>query len=259
VTDLPERERLVGLEGALNCRDLGGYPAADGRTTRWGRVFRSDGLDQLTDADLDVMAALGLKLVCDFRMEYEVELAPSRLPDDPALRRIALPMGDAGENRSFLELLQAGEITELTVDNVVELYAEMLVAGAHQLGTVIAQAADPANHPMLFHCTAGKDRTGLASMLLLGALGVGDDVLVHDYELTTEYRSNKRLTVLRPQLEAAGVDVDAVLPFLTAQGPVMAATITALRVQYGSIEGYLTNMAGMEPLQLEQLRGALLD
>ena len=121
----------------------------------------------------------------------------------------------------------------------------ILEDAAPVFGTAVTQAADPANHPMVFHCTAGKDRTGLMAMLLLGALGVADDEIARDYELTTHYRSRKRLTVLRPQLEAAGVDVDAVLPFLTAQAPVMAATIAALEARHGSIESYLTGPAGV--------------
>jgi protein-tyrosine phosphatase len=112
---------------------------------------------------------------------------------------------------------------------------------------------------MVFHCTAGKDRTGLMAMLLLGALGVPHDEIVRDYELTTHYRSSKRLVVLRPQLEAAGVDVDAVLPFLTAQAPVMAATIAALEARHGSIEGYLAGPAGLDGRTLADLRAHLTD
>src|SRR3954454_24008019 len=88
------RHRRVALEGAMNCRDLGGYATADGRTTRWGCVYRSDGLDQLTDADLSLLEDLGIKLVCDFRMDHEVDVAPSRLPNHPDLRRQRLPIGD---------------------------------------------------------------------------------------------------------------------------------------------------------------------
>ena len=112
---------------------------------------------------------------------------------------------------------------------------------------------------MVFHCTAGKDRTGLMAMLLLGAVGVPDDEIARDYELTTHYRSQKRLVVLRPQLEAAGVDVDAVLPFLTAQAPVMAATIEALKARHGSFERYLTGSADVPPTTLADLRAHLTD
>src|SRR5262245_51710615 len=163
---MDERERLVSLEGAMNCRDLGGYATADGRVTRWGCVYRSDGLDQLTEADLDVIAEIGIKVVFDFRMDTEVDAAPSRLPDHPRLKRQRLPIGDAGPGQSLMELLQRGEITEFTVDAVADMYEAILDDAAHEFGTVVAAAADPGNHPVLFHCTAGKDRTGLMAMLL---------------------------------------------------------------------------------------------
>jgi protein-tyrosine phosphatase len=255
-----ERERLVALEGALNWRDLGGYPTADGRVTKWDCVYRSDGLDQLTDADLDVIADLGIKLVIDFRVDREVDESPSRLPDHPNLRSQRLPIGgDEVEGKSVIETIRAGELTAYTADDMAAVYERLLEEFAPVFGEVIHHAGDRANHPMVFHCTAGKDRTGLMAMLLLGALGVSDDDIVTDYELTTHYRSNKRLLVLAPELEKVGVDVEAVRPFLTAQAPVMAATVARLRRDHGSIEDFLLARAGVDPATLDRLRSALLE
>jgi len=254
-----QRERLVALEGALNCRDLGGYTTSDGRVTRWGRVYRSDGLDQLTEADLDLIADLGIRLVIDFRIDREVDLAPSRLPDHPELRRQRLPIGDEVAGQTVIERIQSGDITSYSAEQVAATYEAILEEAAHEFGIAMTHAADPANHPMMFHCTAGKDRTGLMAMLLLGALGVSDEEIARDYELTTHYRSSKRLVVLRPQLEAAGVDVEAVLPFLTAQAPVMAATIAALEARHGSIESYLTGPAALSGETLADLRAHLTE
>jgi protein-tyrosine phosphatase len=257
---LAQRERLVALEGALNWRDLGGYPTADGHVTKWDRVFRADGLDQLTDADLTVIADLGIKLVVDFRVDREVDEFPSRLPDHPELRRQRLPIGgDEVEGRSVLETIRAGDLRVYTIEEMAGVYERLLEQSALNFGEVIIHAADPANHPMVFHCTAGKDRTGLMAMLLLGALGVSDEDIVVDYELTTHYRSNKRLAVLGPELEKVGVDIEAVRPFLTAQAPVMAATIEQLKAKYGTIEGYLLHEAELDPSTLIELRAALLD
>ncbi len=254
-----ERKRLIALEGALNWRDLGGYETSDGCVTRWGRVYRSDGLDQLTDADLDLVAELGIRLVIDFRIDREVDLAPSRLPDHAELRHQRLPIGDDVAGTTVIERIQSGEITSYRADEVAATYEKILEEAAWEFGIALIHAADPANHPMVFHCTAGKDRTGLMAMLLLGALGVPDDEIARDYELTTHFRSSKRLVVLRPQLEAAGVDVDAVLPFLTAQAPVMAATIAALEARHGSIEGYLAGPAGVDARTLVDLRAHLTE
>lgn len=257
---MSQRERLIALEGALNWRDLGGYPTADGQVTRWDRVYRADGLDQLTDADLDVIAKLGIKLVVDFRVDREVDESPSRLPDHPELRRQRLPIGgDEVEGKSILDTIRAGDLRTYTIEEMATGYERLLEESALNFGEVIIHAADPANHPMVFHCTAGKDRTGLMAMLLLGALGVSDGDIVADYELTTHYRSNKRLAVLGPELEKAGVDIEAVRPFLTAQAPVMAATVEALKARYGSIEAYLTQEAELDPSTLADLRTLMLE
>jgi protein-tyrosine phosphatase len=254
------RERLIALEGALNWRDLGGYTTADGRVTKWDLVYRSDGLDQLTDADLDVIAELGIKLVVDFRVDREVDENPSRLRDHPELKRQRLPIGgDEVEGRSVLDTIKAGDLRVYTIEEMATGYERLLEEYALSFGEVIIHATESENLPMVFHCTAGKDRTGLMAMLLLGALGVSNDDIVTDYELTTHYRSNKRLAILGPELEKAGVDIEAVRPFLTAQAPVMTATIAALERRYGSIEGYLLDEAELDRSTLDELRRVLLD
>ena len=255
-----ERERLVALEGALNWRDLGGYRTADGRVTKWDRVYRSDGLDQLTDADLDVVADLGIKLVIDFRVDREVDEFPSRLVDHPQVRCQRLPIGgDEVEGRSIMEVIKAGELRTYSVEDMAGTYERLLEEFGPVFGEVITHAASPANHPMVFHCTAGKDRTGLMAMLLLGALGVSDDDIVTDYELTTQYRSNRRLAILGPEIEKAGVDLETVRPYLTAFAPVMVATIERLHRDYGSIEAFLLARAQLDSSTLSDLREILLE
>src|SRR3954451_12055021 len=141
---MTERERLVALEGALNWRDLGGYRAADGRVTKWDCVYRSDGLDQLTDADLDVIAELGIKLVIDFRVDREVDQNPSRLPDHPDLRRQRLPIGgDEVEGRSVLETILAGDLRTYTIEEMAQAYERLLEEFAPTFGEVVERAADP--------------------------------------------------------------------------------------------------------------------
>ena len=125
-----DRERLSRSKGALNWRDLGGYTTSDGRVTRWGHVYRSDGLDQLTDADLDLIAELGIRLVIDFRIDREVDLAPSRLPDHPELRRQRLPIGDDVAGTTVIERIQSGEITSYGADQVAATYEKILEESA---------------------------------------------------------------------------------------------------------------------------------
>ena len=206
---------------------------------RYGCVYRSDNLAALTDADLDTIGALGIRHICDFRNDLEVETQPSRVPDHPELTVERLPIGEgSGDlNRLMIDQVLAGELQGASVSTRWSaMYADMLDNRAGRFGTIIEHAADPSRHALLFHCTAGKDRTGVAAALLLGALGVDDADILDDYVLTTEYRSGRACSSSGPQLEAAGVDVEPLLPFFTAQRAVMELTLAGLRERHSSVD-----------------------
>jgi protein-tyrosine phosphatase len=208
----------------------------------------------------EVLAERGIRLVCDLRNDREVAEAPTRLPDRPERRHLRFPIGrDAPETASILELVIAGDIREFGTTAMAELYIALLDMAAGTFAEVVRLAADPTNHPMVFHCTAGKDRTGVAAAVLLGALGVGDDDLLDDYALTAIYRSRRRIDEMRPTLEAAGVDIDAVRAYLSAEPPVLAATLYKLRARWGSIEAYLIDAGGLTDTHVAQARDALLE
>jgi protein-tyrosine phosphatase len=252
--------RLVALEGTLNFRDIGGYRGREGRRVRWGRVFRSDGLQDLTDNDLATLRHLGIRVVHDFRYDLERERRPSRLPTDGSVIVEGLTIGgEAGQEREMLDLVMAGEVTEIGDDFMAEMYVEMLETGAGSFGRLLTSISDPDRLPALFHCTAGKDRTGVAAGLLLSLLGVDEETILDDYELSTRYRSARRIEELRPRLEAAGVDVDKVRPFLSAPRPALAAALAAIHERHGSVEGYLVERAGVQEATIDRLREHLLD
>ena len=148
-------ERLVPLEGTLNFRDLGGYRTADGRHVRWGRVFRSDALGQLTDADLPSLERLGVRLVCDFRDDYETEKAPSRLPGHPDLRMERFPIGAGGDTTAvggdrkdgLTDLVLAGRLGEVSPEMLGDFYVGMLESRSEPLVAVLERGAGPATHP----------------------------------------------------------------------------------------------------------------
>jgi protein-tyrosine phosphatase len=254
------RERRLRLEGPVNFRDLGGYTGLDGRRVRWGRLFRSDNLETLTGADLGVLDQLDVRLICDLRRGEERAPATSALRNHPRICIRHLPIGDlAAETRTMARRVMRGEITEVGVDTMARVYLTILRLHADSFGAVVASAADPVNQPMIVHCTAGKDRTGVASALLLGALGVDDEEILADYELSTEYHSVAKIAEVRPRLEAAGVDFGKVETFWSAPRAVMAATLAGLRSAHGSVDAYLTGPAGVSPGALESLRAALLE
>ena len=257
-----ERERLIQLEGALNFRDLGGYRGADGRTVRWGRVFRSDALHELTEADFETLRGLGLRAVYDLRRPIERERQPTALPDEQGHRIVHLVVGDNPEGddqREIIDLILSGELPEADDAFMIDLYVKMLDSGAPAFGRLLTHLTDDDGLPALFHCAAGKDRTGIAAALLLSVLGVDEETVLDDYELSTFYRSNQRIEALRPVLDAAGVDVERVRPFLSARRPVLQDALRHIDDQYGGVLPYLLGPATMTEETLERLRDLLLE
>ena len=258
LADSPERR--LRLDGPVNFRDLGGYAGLGGRRVRWGRLFRSDSLESLSPADVEVLDRLGVRLVCDLRRDEERATAPSRIREHRAVRIEHLPIGGlAAETRTMAGRMMRGEIPEVGVDTMADVYLTILRLHADSFGTVVARAAAAENLPMVVHCTAGKDRTGVASALLLAVLGVDDEAIAADYELSTQYHSVARIAEVRPRLEAAGVDFRKVEAFWSAPRAVMAATLAGLRAAHGSVDAYLTGPAGVAPATLDALRDGLLD
>ena len=250
-----EREgtRLVPLEGTLNFRDLGGYPAAGG-VTRWGAVYRSDRLNELTDADVAHLGAIGLRTVCDFRYDREVAEDPSRLPEGARIVRLAVGAAPGDNPRSLEDLIRAGEITQVTTASMAEGYLSMLERQAGLFGDLIRLVGRDEHHTVVIHCTAGKDRTGLGAALLLGAVGVQHEVIVEDYALTDEYRSARRLAEIGPRIEAQGLDLDDLRVLFTAPPETMAITLDRVNERWGGVEAYLTGPAGVTAGEIDALR-----
>jgi protein-tyrosine phosphatase len=253
-------QRHVKLDGPVNFRDLGGYPTRDGRAVRWGRVYRSDSLEALTPADLDRLDEIGVRLVCDLRRDEESAAAPSRIEGHGDVRIEHLPIGGiAAETKDMAGRMLRGEIPEVSVAMMADVYLTILDLHPDSFGTVIASAADPANLPMIIHCTAGKDRTGVASALLLAALGVEETAIASDYELSNELQAYARVAQVRPQLDAAGVEFAKVEAYFLAPPAVITATLVGLRKRYGSVHGYLTEHAGLDPAKLDTLKTHLIN
>jgi rhodanese-related sulfurtransferase len=171
--------RLVPLTGAFNFRDLGGYPAGAGRVTRWGRLFRSDALHLLTADDVERVRSLGVTTVIDLRTTSELEhTGPGPLAGLPVAHHHLSVITEPG-----------GESTAAPAPPGEELsarYLWYLEAGRPALVGAFELLADPASLPVVFHCAAGKDRTGVLAALVLDLLGVDEEVIVADYLITAE-------------------------------------------------------------------------
>jgi protein-tyrosine phosphatase len=262
--DLPAQNpapwRRLAFEGAYNFRDIGGYPTSSGGVVRRGLVYRSDNLNTLTDADLARMSALGLRCVHDFRLDKELERQPSRLPDGMVVQRLSTSDMQTGEAASMVDVMvdmlhgrRALPPASFWADN----YAEMLVSGRPMFVTLLRSLAGADALPALFHCTGGKDRTGIACMLLHAVLGVGESDILDDFTLTNLYRTPVRMAALREGLESNGIPVVDAVPIIGVQRDAMVQTIARLGSHYGGPVQYLVD-GGLEPDVIDVLRERLV-
>ncbi len=254
------QRRVIRLEGTLNFRDVGGYTTTDGGRVRWGLAYRADALSRLSAQDWSRVKDLGIRTIVDFRRRLECDRAPTSPPEtfSPNLMNLAIG-GEASETPEPLELVMRGRLESISLDDVIRIYRLMVERYAPTFGRLIEILSQAEHLPAVFHCTAGKDRTGVGAALLLTALGVAEDTVLDDYELTNRLRTEKRLLELRPELETAGVDVEAVRPYLSASRPALAAALAWMRSEHGSVEGYLLGPAGVSKPTLGNLRGLLIE
>jgi protein-tyrosine phosphatase len=249
--------RHIPLEGNLNLRDIGGYRSADGREVRRGCLFRSDELHALTDADLVTVAGLGIRVVFDLRNAEERDLRPNRLPPDvELLERVSPSTTDSTPTPE--EQIAGGTLPEPDDVQFASVYMGLLDRLAPELRIILERAVDAATRPLLFHCAAGKDRTGLTAALILGVLGVPDDAILDDYELTSTYYTARRMDSLAALMTEHGLPDARVRPLLEARRPVLERALHQLRERWGGFDGYARDHLGADAELPEQLRAALL-
>ena len=184
--------RLIAMEGPQNFRDLGGYLNMDQKMMKRGLIFRSDKLSTLTDNDKETLISLGIRTVLDLRTQREVEQEPYELPQ--GIRRIHMPMW-MEEWQSFAQLMQPN-LTDSQKDSIYLIIQDMLTQSYFAFPTAFQKEAaqfldvltDTSQYPIVIHCTAGTDRTGFLSALVLKALHVHDSIILDDYALSAALR-----------------------------------------------------------------------
>jgi protein-tyrosine phosphatase len=197
--------------------------------------------------------------VYDLRRDVERERMPSvEFPEgDP--RRVLLAMGGAsGETREITDAILEGEYSEIGDDFLVDAYQRMAENDASTFVTLLTGLTEPDGLPALFHCTAGKDRTGMTAALLLTVLGVDEQTILDDYELSTSVYSEGRIASLRPRFEQHGVDIEKFRSLFTAPRHAMESLLAVLHERHGSVERFLIDAGGMAPEVLDELRRLLV-
>ncbi len=254
---------VLRLAGALNFRDLGGLPTADGRRVRPGLLFRSEKLSGLTDEDVAALGGLGLRTVVDLRSGHERKLHPSRLPerDRPAVLELDVMADPVTSGRSLLALLVEQPTPAGARQMMLATYGAFPAVFAPYLAALFDRLLDDDGLPMLMHCTAGKDRTGFLSALLLAALGAERATIEADY-LATEAQADRAVlhaATAQAMRRFVGADPDpALIDALCDSDPVyLGASFDAIESGWGGVPPYLA-ASGIDADRLRRFRDAAL-
>ncbi|MFG2972929.1 tyrosine-protein phosphatase [Streptomyces sp. NPDC048331] len=238
--------RHVEFERLHNFRDLGGYRSADGRTVRWGTVYRADSLGKLTGDDWERFLELGIGTVIDLRYPWEAD-AKGRVPEAERFHYVNLSI----EHRPYDQAEIDPDIDPWRY--LADRFAEVTEDGADEIRQVVEELAQ-ASGPAVFHCTSGKDRTGLIGAFLLTLLGVERADVLTDFALT-------ELATERLAADWRAAHPDRVMKWPSygrAPAVIMELVLADLETRYGSVRGYLTDRVGLRERTVEQLRDRLL-
>ena len=251
-------ERLLPLEQGSNFRDIGGYPAAGGKHVRWGLIYRSGATPMLTDADVARVQALGIKQMVDLRSSEERVLAPTKLT------------GIEYQSVGYPMMAMIGDRKALT--NGGNLYRNFPTFLAPQLRLIFEDLLAQKG-PVVYNCSAGQDRTGFATAMVLSALGVPRTTIIEDYHLSTAYRRPEyEMPKIDPAL-AAGDPVAALFasyqrsptvakpqPLKDADGRAfLDSAFAEIGTRWGSVDAYLEKEIGIGKAERARLRSHYLD
>ena len=252
-----EDHRKIVLDGTSNTRELGGYKTEDGRSLKWGVLYRSDKLSELTDADQEYLLQLGIKRVIDFRSSEEKQNEPDQLPS--TLKYIEMPIEADGAIRPKVEAILKGDLNEDVGAILVETNKEFISDFSGVYKGFIESLIEN-QEPTLFHCTAGKDRAGFAAALVLLAVGVPEKIVIEDYMKTNKYTEDTIQDYINKiNLYSLGsVDAEILRPLLGVEERFILAALDEIKQKYGSVENFIRDELKIRDESIIELKNFLL-
>ena len=266
VSELPAAERAafrhLPIAGAPNFRDLGGYKTSDGSTVKWGLLYRTDALSELTDRDQRYLERLNLKRIVDFRVPEEAAEAPDKLPPSLAPDYVAMPVMFNGQNYAdFVKRLMSGDTKDLHLENLLVDANRMFVEQGSPIFRQWLHGLLETNGAQAFHCTAGKDRTGFAAAIFLLSLGVPKETVMQDYLASNQYLKdkNERSIWKMRVFSLFRADTDGVQQLMGVRPAYLQSAFDTMEKRYGSIDNYLREALGVDDDFRAQLRARYLE
>lgn len=260
-----EREALrkLSFDRMHNFRDLGGYRNDDKQQVKWGMLYRADKLSSLSEEDIKFITRLGIKQVSDFRSDEEHQDAPHNLPDSCGVVIKRLPITvEAAEIERIISQLQKENVTADDMAHfLIEANREMVERFTPVYRRWLRSLLSKDNYPHVFHCTAGKDRTGLGAALVLRILGVPKETIIQDYLATNSYTAKRVDQIVHYVTEKTmhQVNQDVIRTLFTVQAHYLEEAFKAIDEEYGDFDTYLETAIGFAEAERVALKNLLLE
>ena len=253
-----EEHRLLPMDGSHNTRELGGYKTTDGKTIKWGKLFRSDKLSDISKTDQAYLQNLGIKKIVDFRSEQEKAEDPNIIPT--GISYVEMPISVDGAMRSKIEAVLKGETDREVQSFLIDANKEFVTNYADVYENFLRGLIDE-DTPTLFHCTAGKDRAGFAAAITLIALGVSKEDVINDYMKTNAF-TQERIEEILDQIELMSLyqsDVEILRPLLGVEQIYIETAFRTAEDKYGSLENFIRDGLNISDEDIQKLRNKFLE
>jgi protein-tyrosine phosphatase len=247
-------KRHVVLQGAANFRDLGGYETKDGHHVKWNEIYRSADMGKLTDADLAVLSERHITYDVDLRGHQEQKQSPDRI--NPGTDYILCPAGS--DNMDWLKSISTLKGNQ--ADSVMLVYYSNTEYLADRYKPFFDKLLGlPDGQSLVFHCSAGKDRTGIGAALLLYTLGVPYKTIAADYEASNYYRKDVNGPMAAQMVKYMHIDPEVAKDMMGVKKEYLDATFAAIKKQYGSVDAFLRGPIGLDDEKIALLKKKFLD
>ncbi|MGB1330629.1 MAG: tyrosine-protein phosphatase [Gammaproteobacteria bacterium] len=253
-----EEHRLLPMDGSHNTRELGGYKTTDGKTIKWGKLFRSDKLSDISSADQEYLQNLGIKKIVDFRSEQEKAEDPNIIPT--GIKYVEMPISVDGAMRSKIEAVLKGETDRKVESFLIDANREFVTDYTDVYENFLRGLIDE-DVPTLFHCTAGKDRAGFAAAITLIALGVSKADVINDYMKTNTF-TKERIEEILGQIELMSLyqaDAEILRPLLGVEQIYIETAFKTAEEKYGSLENFIRVGLNISDADIKKLRNKFLE
>jgi protein-tyrosine phosphatase len=253
-----EEYRLLPMDGAYNTRELGGYRTADGKSVKWGVLFRSDKLSDISENDQKYLQSLGIKRIVDFRSEGEKTEDPNIIPE--GINYVETPINVDGAMRSKIEAVLKGETNKEVKSFLVDANKEFVTNYTAVYEDFLRGLIDE-DGPTLFHCTAGKDRAGFAAAITLIALGVSREDVIKDYMKTNVFTKD-RIDEMIDKIKLMSLyqaDAEILRPLIGVEQIYIETAFKNAEEKYGSLENFIREGLNISDEEIKMLRNKFVE